>query len=67
MLLSSFGFSAAFTVILQDLDTEVIVIGKFENENTNQELANTYAVDPYLTEMVLDHYIENGDKIKFTI
>lgn len=31
--------------ITQDLDTEVIVIGKFENENTNQELANTYAVE----------------------
>ena len=30
-----------------------------------EKLANTYAVDPYLTEMVLDHYIENGDKINF--
>ncbi len=31
--------------ISQDLDTEVLVINKFEGENTSQELANTYAVE----------------------
>ena len=45
-------------------------ITKFFLRNTDyiyflEKLANTYAVDPYLTEIVLDHYIENGDKINF--
>ncbi|MEE3350220.1 MAG: leucyl aminopeptidase [Candidatus Gastranaerophilaceae bacterium] len=31
--------------ISQDLDTEVLVINKFEGEKTSQELANTYAVE----------------------
>ena len=45
-------------------------ITKFFLRNTDyiyflEKLANTYAVDPYLTEMVLDHYIENGNKVNF--
>lgn len=42
---------------------------KFFLRNTDyiyylEKLANTYAVDPYLLEMVLDHYIENNNSIK---
>ena len=52
----------------QEIPTNEIT--KFFLRNTDyiyflEKLANTYAVDPYLTEMVLDHYIENGDKINF--
>lgn len=31
-----------------------------------ERLANTYAVNPYLMEMVLIHYVENGDKINIS-
>ena len=31
--------------ITNDLNTEVLVINKFEGEQTSQELANTYAVE----------------------
>lgn len=43
---------------------------KFFLNNTDyiyylEKIANTYAVDPYLLEIVLDHYIINGKTIKF--
>lgn len=44
-------------------------VTKFFLRNTDyiyflEKLANTYAVDPYLLEMVLNHYIENNNSIK---
>lgn len=45
-------------------------VTKFFLKNTDyvyymEKLANTYAVDPYLAELVLNHYVNNGNTVKF--
>lgn len=53
-------------VSLQSKDVTVFLLRNVDYIYFMDRLANTYAVQPYLMEMVLNHYVSNNDKINIS-
>ena len=49
--------------VLQNKDVTVFFMRNMDYLYHLERISNTYAVDPLLMEMVLNHYVVNGDKI----